>query len=477
VKLAAVNSEIAALRGCCIKNKVVGGTLLAGLDVDYFHYDFTKETYKSILRLTKETGEVPKWRDILDTPALPEKTRDRLKKASPERISTVQEAHSVLKTLNEYRQLRGCYDLSTAIVNSLRKPSADVGEVIETISNQVVQLRQTKSNENAIVTFGKGNNAGRLVKSLLDKKKANFVPTGFTDFDKENGGIFYGSLFTIGATSGGGKSATASQLAMNWAGMGETVCIVPLEMTEEEQAARVMANASGLDTRKILLQKLSENEQAKYLRSYRKMALRFKKAGGSYSIFKPKQDMTIEDIMASIHPLDPSIVIVDYISLLKGVDGDDAWQKLGQVARYCKIWAENHKKIVVLLCQVSEEGKIRYAQSIKEHSNNCWIFVATKQTRENEIINVNQLKARNGRLFDFTLSAKLDTMRIGDLDVEEREKYINKMRTDVKPEEGRKKKKDKDRKGKDRDRSDGENKARKKAAVEYLSDMADGDDD
>jgi hypothetical protein len=105
--------------------------------------------------------------------------------------------------------------------------------------------------------------------------------------------------------------------------------------------------------------------------------------------------------------------------------------------------------------------------------HNCWIFVSTKQTRENEIINVEQLKARNGRLFDFTLSAKLDVMRIGDLDIEEREKYVE-------AKEEKKSKKDKDKGGKKskRDKEEPDSKEQKRSrSNQYLSDQADGDDD
>ncbi len=481
MKLSALKSEVAALRGCCAKNKVVGGTLLAGLDHDYFHYSFTKDAYKKLIDHTRKNGDTPKWRDLVEEPSLDQDVRRKLKEASAERIESVIEAKATLKTLNKYRQLRGLYQMSEDTVSALRKSSVDVDVLIEKKSQELVQLRQSKTDTESIITFGKGNNAGKIVKSLLSEETVNFVPTGFSDFDKENGGIFFGSLVTVGATTGGGKSATASQLAINWAGLGESVCIVPLEMTKLEMTARIMANASKIDVRKILLKKLSEDEKTKYLRAYRKMALRFKKAGGSYSIFKPQQDMTIEEIMASVHTLDPSIIIVDYISLLKGVDGDDAWQKLGAVARYCKIYAESHNKIVVLLCQVSDEGKIRYARAIAEHSNTCWIFVSTKATRENEIINVEQIKARNGRLFDFTLSAKLDVMRIGDLDIEEKEKYVQEKQ-ERKERKGKKgkgysdgnaNKHDKPSKAKDED-SESKKKSRARA---YLSDLADGDDD
>ncbi len=480
MKLVSTKSEVAALRGSCAKNKVVGGILLSGLDVDYFHNEFTRDSYKHILSVIRKEGSPPTWRDLLEDPHLSQEVRQKLRDTSTERIASENEAKAVLSNLNKYRQMRGIFELSENVTKTLRKSQVNVEDLIDVASTTLVKLRQTKSNTESIVTFGKGNNAGRIVKSLLDAESDNFVPTGFSDYDRENGGFFRGSLVTIGATSGGGKSATASQLAINWAGMGESVCIVPLEMTKAEMTGRIMANAAGLDVRKILLKKLSEDEKTKYLKSYRKMALRFKKAGGSYSIFKPEADLTIEEIMASVYTLDPSIIIIDYISLLKGVDGDDAWQKLGAVARYCKVYAESHNKIVVLLAQVSEEGKIRYAQSIKEHSNNCWIFVSTKQTRENEIINVEQLKARNGRLFDFTLSAKLDVMRISDLDVDEREKY-SQAQEEQSEKKGKPGKKDKGKKGKkNRERedrnSDEETKA-KKSRSSYLSDMADGEDD
>jgi len=129
------------------------------------------------------------------------------------------------------------------------------------------------------------------------------------------------------------------------------------------------------------------------------------------------------------------------------------------------------------------EGDHNYiANGMSVHnSNNCWIFVATKATRENEIINVEQLKARNGRLFDFTLSAKLDIMRIGDLDIEEKEKYVQEKKErqekrskgkdkDTDKSEGKKSKSNKSRE----EDSEGKKKTRARA---YLSDLADGDDD
>ncbi len=262
------------------------------------------------------------------------------------------------------------------------------------------------------------------------------------------------------------NSSLAAQLAINWANMGESVTMASLEMSAEEMTARLMANAAEIDVRKILFRKMSKDEKIKYWESYKKFVKEKKKTGGSFNVFKPKQDMSIEDITASTFPLNSRILIIDYISLLKGVDGDDSWQKLGAVARYCKVYAESKNMIVVLLCQVSDEGKIRYAQAIKEHANYAWIFVSTKTTRENEILNIEQLKARNGRMFDFSLRARLDVMRITDLEPGEGNNttYENKENSDSKGY-----------KSKSKDRRNGAT-ASSKPNDKYISDLADEDD-
>jgi replicative DNA helicase len=359
-------------------------------------------------------------------PELSEETRERLVKHEIGKISDRKEALRHIRVLNKYRQLRGLYELSDNLTKKLKKDKVSVDELLDQAGLDLANLRQVRSQDAVIVRFGKGNNSTALVKSLLEKDRQDFLPTCFDDFDRKNGGIGWGNLFTIGGTSGAGKSALASQFAINWSELGEHVCVVPLEMTEREMTARVMANASGLDVTKILFNKLSPKEKRLYLKAYRKFVKIRKKEGGTLSFFKPKSDMTIEEILACTYVLGPRVVIIDYISLLKGTDGDDQWRQLGAIARYCKVYAEAHNMIIVLLCQVNEDGRIRYAQAIKEHSNYCWTFVGTKESREAEIFNIGQLKARNGELFDFTLKAILRCMRIRSLSDEERD--INQSR-------------------------------------------------
>ena len=100
-----------------------------------------------------------------------------------------------------------------------------------------------------------------------------------------------------------------------------------------------------------------------------------KELGGRLTVFKPNEDVDIGEIFAAVTSLNPDVCIVDYISLLKGLDGDDQWLRLGAIARQAKINADNEKRVNILLCQVNEDGSIRYAKSISEH---CVILIMEK---------------------------------------------------------------------------------------------------
>lgn len=475
MKLVSNISEVSALRNLCHRDVVVSGTFLSGVDESYFHNEWTKEAFNRIQTINRTTGKLPMWSSVLEDPKLSEKVRAKLKDSKPIRYRNREESLRAIEVLNTYRQLRGCYDLSDRIVSTIRKDHVDVSALLDKIAEKVSQLRQNRSVENDVLIFGKGNNSQQFVKDMLNEDNQDFLPTGFDDFDNENGGIGFGNLFVLGGSTGGGKSTLAAQLGINWADMGETVTMVPLEMSKKEMTARLMANAASIDVRKILFGKMSDGEKKKYLKAYRRFVINKKKKGGSFRVFKPSSDMTIQEILAAVYPFGSRVVIIDYISLLKDVDGDDAWQKLGAVARYCKVYAEAHNMIIVLLAQVSDEGVIRYARAIAEHANYAWKFVASDATREHEIINIDQLKARNGRMFPFTLRALLAYMQIRNLEIEEKEQIESVMSTGKKKFKG-KKGKPASGSSSDSDSSEGKKKVSSKAEPNYLKDLGEEDE-
>lgn len=212
------------------------------------------------------------------------------------------------------------------------------------------------------------------------------------------------------------NSQLAIQLCKNMSEYAESVAYVPLEMTEHESSARLMSNLSKVPMSKILQKKLAPGEKKAIKKSYMDYVTSLKKSGNRFTIFSPEEDLTAEEILLLLKPYNHKVIVIDYISLLKGVDGEDSWQQLGKVARMCKIYAKNNNVIIILLVQINKEGEVRYSKALVEHANNALFFVATDETREAGVLNIKQVKSRNQAMFDFQLANDPETMTISDID-------------------------------------------------------------
>lgn len=445
-KVVSVKAELAVLRGLCHKDKKVAGTLVRQIDASYFYSDQSVELYGAIVRHLSKHGEPPTYKLLLDDPELSSSSRSFFKDSVPT-VKTMADAEKAASTLNKYRQARGLYNLSAYIQEQLKSSKMDIDGALQKTATAINVIRSKKSTSESFLHFGKNNSSVKMVQSLLyDDNTEELIPTGIKAFDDEAGGFSRGSLVTIGANSGGGKSTVANAMAIKMATMGYKVLLVPLEMSKREMTARTIANVTKTNLTKILRQKMTQEEKDKVFAKYKRWVKKVKEKNGRYTIYKPDEDMTIEEIMAAISAFDVDVVIIDYISLLKGVDGDDQWRALGAAARYAKINAENMNRVNILLCQVSDEGKIRYARAISEHSSNSFIWAATPETKETGITKIDQPKSRNSLSFPFFIKIDYATMRIEDVEMDD-------TLGDTNPS---------DDKGKDRDRDKDRDKKKKK---------------
>lgn len=460
MKLLSTSLELKAIKSICSADERTASHLLAGLAKDSFYYKPTKEAHGRILSLLKSRGSLPDWSEICNDPAISESTRNVLKASEekPLRSFKRNKVNGLLHTLERYRQLRGMLQLADTTLKKLEDENVDLDSLMDEASSKLADVRVKRQASESIVHFGKGNNAGKVMKDLLRGKRKDFVPTGFQAFDKRNGGFHYGSLVVIGANTGGGKSAMANQLLVNMTTLfAEDCCIVPLEMNATEMSARIIGCQTGLEVSKIAQKKLSKDEEKLAIKAYARFVNNLKANETRYSIYVPEQDMTLEEILMVVKPYRYRVVIIDYISLLKGVDGDDQWKKLGAVARFAKIYAKTTNTIVVLLVQLSKDGELKYSKTIAEHANNAWFFVNNGTPGEETTIwDIRQVKARNQQLFNFQLLSHNPCMKITDVEEQSHE--------DDEPTE----EKDKDKK-------------KKKSDEEYLQDInedsGDSDDD
>jgi len=128
--------------------------------------------------------------------------------------------------------------------------SVDVDSKLDSLHSEISGLERRDSVEH--ITFD------QLIKSrilTLDGKFNGTHPrgmeTGFKALDERYGGIGNTALWVLAARPAQGKTALAMNIAYNIARQGKEVLIFSMEMGKEELGDRLMASASGVNSKKI----------------------------------------------------------------------------------------------------------------------------------------------------------------------------------------------------------------------------------
>lgn len=418
-KINSPKTEIAVLRAMCSGNLKMSAHLISNLSVDHFSSRSTKSIYEYVRTFSRETKEIPSLRVLAESSELSRESKQLLKdgRLGP-KLRTRVDCKVAIDTLTEYKKLRVVNAIGLQVSEVLSDSELSVDDTLTKVTELLVQAkaRQGAASEE-VVTIGLGSDSDAIVKKVLKGMTiGQVIPTGFDSFDKENGGMFTSSLFIFGANSGAGKSHLSVSLLKNMVSMGYKVVIVPLEMSKEEMMARLIANVSNLDSRLINTGKLTRKQQRDAYRKFKAWEKSCAKKGGWFKIFRPDRDVTIEETYEVVDAFNPDVCLIDYVTLLKEDTKKEQWKHLNDVARYSKINAETQKRLNILVTQINDDGSTRYSRALTEHANNLWIWIATEETKQQEVLKIKQVKARNHADFPFTLGIEYKFSRVKDLE-------------------------------------------------------------
>ena len=417
VKIVSPRAELTVLKALCCPNLKVSGLTLAQVDESYFFNEVSRELYNCIKERFAETAKAPSEQSLLEDPEISAEAKDFLKAGAKIEVSDESEAKKAVKILNKYRCLRIFSGIAQRIGDEFSKSKIDLEGLTQEVVTQINVAQATKSTPDCFLHFGRGDNAKDFMHEIIyGEDTGDLIPTGFKVFDELSGGFERGSLVTLGATSGGGKSTLATQMCLNMAHAGYKVILVPLEMSKKEMGNRILANIGSMELTKIRRHQLDDREKdllSKRQRAWRKETYQ---AGGRLTIFRPEEDLDIDEVFAAVSALNCDVCVIDYISLLKGIDDENQWLRLGTIARRAKVNAEVTNRINVLLCQVSDNGKIRYSGAVKEHSTSSWVWTPSVEDKESGLVRIEQIKSRNSQPFPFSLRFKWNRMQVESVD-------------------------------------------------------------
>ncbi len=184
------------------------------------------------------------------------------------------------------------------------------------------------------------------------------LPTGFRDLDTLLGGLQRSDLLIFAGRPGMGKTSFLLSVALNAAKLGARILIFTMEMGSEQIVQRLVSMETGINTQKLRLGQLSQQEWARFVQASGRL--------GALSIviddtpsMTPLQIRTKSRRMA--HELGIDLIIIDYLQLMSAGVGyeNNRVQEISYISRSLKELARELNVPVFSAAQLSRAVESR----------------------------------------------------------------------------------------------------------------------
>lgn len=266
------------------------------------------------------------------------------------------EAKKRLETLETARQT-----LETALV-----AGTDIREAFAAVDTMLADAGKIPGKPLASKTMG------QLAADVVDELQARLqhggaipgIKTGFPTMDKHTLGMQPGKVWVISGRPGDGKSVMMQNLVEAALDQGKRVRIYPLEMSQQEQAMRVLCSQGQLDNAKIGWGAMSPGEMAA-------MAHAVKRMKAMQADIVDTDGATASDILADIEQSDADVVMVDYLQLMEdtGRKGATREEIIAGISRRLKRTAKKAGKMVLTASQLNDNGQLRESRAIGQDAD------------------------------------------------------------------------------------------------------------
>lgn len=410
-------------------NKKIAKKLIVELSESFFPSSLYRTAFRRIQSVYNTRSHVLTWKELISDSTLEANVSSKLKALEVRRSKVVGHDQSleIAKTFEEFQSLlvdlkvnsthKDLISVENKLASSLNtgitKDTLDeiIGETLTTLEN--LKLRFT--NKAKLFKIEQKAVRSRFKDFYSQLNSGFFVPTGFKGFDAINLGIPKDSFFLIAGKSGSGKSSLAIQLSLNFKRAGARVCVVPLEMSIEQNLLRFGSNLIGVPIVDII------KDFKRYYKPLVKAITAIVEDESDAScihFYEPEIDETLDKTLAILAEHEYDVIFIDYINLMAQMGGDTVSQAyaLNLASRYAKRWATSNKTIVCFLAQLDDdENRVRYARALQEDASNFWLWNQTSaEIGELGYVEILQRKARNQNPKPFKLKVDLSCSKYTD---------------------------------------------------------------
>jgi replicative DNA helicase len=269
--------------------------------------------------------------------------------------------------------LRALIGVGREMVETALDTSEDVDPKgqIEQAESALYRVAEEGGGEGTVKTFAQ---ATRLAVQMAEKALntgggLSGVTTGLDGVNAKTGGLHHSDLVILAGRPGMGKTALATNIAYNAAqrlnrdledgiaiekSAGAAVAFFSLEMSSDQLATRILAEASGISGENLRMGKISQQD-------FRNLARAAAELESLPLYIDDTPGLTIAALRTRARRLKRQrgigLIVVDYLQLLqgsgKGSSGDNRVQEISEISRGLKTLAKELNVPVVALSQLS----------------------------------------------------------------------------------------------------------------------------
>ena len=184
------------------------------------------------------------------------------------------------------------------------------------------------------------------------------LPTGFRDLDTLLGGLQRSDLLIFAGRPGMGKTSFLLSVALNAAILGGRILIFTMEMGADQIVQRLVSMETGINTQKLRLGQLSQQEWARFVKASGKL-------GGLNIVIDDTPSMTPLQIRTKsrrmAHEMGIDLIIIDYLQLMSAGAGyeNNRVQEISYISRSLKELARELNVPVFSAAQLSRAVESR----------------------------------------------------------------------------------------------------------------------
>lgn len=389
---------------------------LGKLNKDHFHTPVMRQAFDRITTLARKRFQIVSWKSLVEDPSLDEDIREILAETKEKACAKRSQMRDTVDTLEEFRKIRVMRDVANTIYESLEGTSVDADKLLNTVTQQFTKATAAKHQDVSFLRFGKDANSREITERICRNETSPRIKTGLKAYDDANGGFPDTGVVFLAATTSGGKSAVAMNIALQmFIKQHLSVFRVSLEMQEIQETQRMYSHLTGIPLKRFKHGQLTAEDNRKIFAIEKMLAKHGEKYGIHQTIHCPKGGLSMEETLQLAKPFGYKIIVIDYIGLLNEDTGKDQWKSLMDAARIAKNYTQETGALVILLAQLDDEKEsMRYSKGMKEHADVVIQWNYTRpESREVRLIPMFVSKDRDGETnFGFDLEERFDIMTV-----------------------------------------------------------------